>query len=213
MYSDFEIKEFTQQLQNFCSKAQSKKVLKNNTITTYIKNRNQFCILKKGRADIIRYDVNGNKTIIETLKEQDIFGELFFPIKNSNEIFVVAKTDCEVIYFLYEDIAKKCNKSCKFHEELNSILLSLLTNKIITQNIRIKLLAKRSIRGKLQSYFDSLSKSLSSNTFLIPMSYTDLADYLSVDRSAMMRELKSLHEDGFIIKNGNKITLNKEKKG
>ena len=44
-------------------------------------------------------------------------------------------------------------------------------------------------------------------TFYIPLSYTDLADYLSVDRSAMMRELKSLKEEGFISRDGNKVTL------
>ena len=44
-------------------------------------------------------------------------------------------------------------------------------------------------------------------TFSLPFSLTDLADYLSVDRSAMMRELKLLKEDGFIKKNGKRITL------
>ena len=43
--------------------------------------------------------------------------------------------------------------------------------------------------------------------FKLPFSLTDLADYLSVDRSAMMREIKLLKEDGFIEKIGNKITL------
>ena len=44
-------------------------------------------------------------------------------------------------------------------------------------------------------------------TFKIPFSLTDLADYLSVDRSAMMRELKLLREENFIKKNGKEITL------
>ena len=35
----------------------------------------------------------------------------------------------------------------------------------------------------------------------------NLADYLSVDRSAMMRELKNLVDEGFISKNGNRIKL------
>jgi CRP-like cAMP-binding protein len=44
-------------------------------------------------------------------------------------------------------------------------------------------------------------------TFMLPFTYTDLADYLSIDRSAMMRELKNLKDDGFIKTNGKKITL------
>lgn len=207
MYSDFNIQEFTQQLQNSCAKAQTKKFIKNETITTYIKNRNQICILKEGLADLIRYDINGNKTIVETLKANDVFGEIFFPVKTNNELFVVAREKCEVVYFIYDDILQKCTRGCKFHEILNSSLLKLILNRTISQNIRIELLTKRTIREKLQSYFSSLTKGGLSRSFNIPFSYTDLADYLSVDRSAMMRELKSLQEEGFISRDGSKITL------
>ena len=37
--------------------------------------------------------------------------------------------------------------------------------------------------------------------------YSIVADYLSVDRSAMMREVKNLKEDGIIDTKGRKITL------
>ncbi len=211
MCCDFNIKEFTKQLQNSCTKIQIKKVEKNNTITTYIKNRNQIYILASGKADLIKYDVNGNKTIIETLNENDIFGEVFFPITSNNELFVVAKENCEVISFTFDDIIKKCNRTCKFHETLKTSLLNLIINKIVTQNIRIELLTKRSIREKLKSYFSSLSNNFSITTFSIPISYTDLADYLSIDRSAMMRELKALQDDNIILRKGNKITLKSKK--
>ena len=46
-----------------------------------------------------------------------------------------------------------------------------------------------------------------SKSFTLPFSLTDLADYLSIDRSAMMRELAHLKEEGFIQKKGKKITL------
>ena len=38
-------------------------------------------------------------------------------------------------------------------------------------------------------------------------SLTDLADYLSIDRSAMMRELRIMKDEGIIEKSGNRITL------
>mgnify|MGYP002520430849 CR=1 FL=1 len=78
----------------------------------------------------------------------------------------------------------------------------------MAQNIRIELLTKRSIREKLQTYFTTLTKAGMNRTFYIPLSYTDLADYLSVDRSAMMRELKQLKEEGFVITNKKRITIN-----
>lgn len=208
MYSNFNIYEFTQQLQNNCSKIQIKETKKNEIIINYIKNRNKICILKKGIADLVRYDKNGNKTIIETFKQNDVFGEIFFPIKTNNELFVLAKEKCEIVYFIYDHILTKCTKNCKSHEILNTNLLELFLDKIIKQNIRIELLTKRSIREKLKAYFSFLTLGGSKKSFTIPFSYTDLADYLSIDRSAMTRELKLLQQEGAITRDGNKITLN-----
>ena len=74
-------------------------------------------------------------------------------------------------------------------------------------NTRIELLTKKNIRDKLLSYFDIISRNRLSKKFTLPFTLTDLADYLSVDRSAMMRELSHLKEEGFIDKKGKKITL------
>ncbi len=48
---------------------------------------------------------------------------------------------------------------------------------------------------------------LTPKNITLPISMTSLADYLSVDRSAMMRELKCLVDEGFISRDGNKIKL------
>ena len=43
--------------------------------------------------------------------------------------------------------------------------------------------------------------------FELPFSFTDLANYLCVDRSAMTRELSHLKKEGFIKINNRQITL------
>lgn len=53
-----------------------------------------------------------------------------------------------------------------------------------------------------------LTKDKVNRSFSIPFSYTELADYLSVDRCAMMREIKNLRDEGYIKTIGRKITLN-----
>ena len=79
--------------------------------------------------------------------------------------------------------------------------------KIIKRNERIELLTARSIRNKLLAYFELEAKKNNSKTFNLNYSYTDLADYLAIDRSAMMRELKNLKEDRLIKDVNKKITL------
>ena len=107
----------------------------------------------------------------------------------------------------YNNIHQKCRNNCKFHQTLSENFSNLILNKVMDLNTRVEILTKRSIREKLRGYFNILSTRNLSKTFTLPFSLTDLADYLSVDRSAMMREIKALKDEGFIKKNGNKITL------
>ena len=160
-----------------------------------------------GTADLIRYDLNGNKDIVDKFNENDIFGEAFYPVHTNNELTVIATTDCDVLFLQHDDLYKKCKTNCKFHNTLSSNILELTLKNSVHQNMRIEVLSKRTIREKLLTYFSILSSKDFSKSFTLPFSLTNLADYLSVDRSAMMRELKNLASEGFISKNGNKIKL------
>ncbi len=203
----FNIEDFIYRFQHNCNKVQQKTFYKNEVITSYIQKRNQFCILVNGNADLVRYDLNGNRTIVEHFSKNDIFGEVFYLVTTNNELLVEAREKCDVLIYLYDDIHTKCKSNCKFHQTLSEYLPELILNKMMDLNMRIELLTKRSIRDKLVGYFSLLSNRALNKSFFLPFSLTDLADYLSIDRSAMMREIKLLKEDGFIKKEGNKITL------
>ena len=207
MNKNFEIENFLKDFSATCKKKKKKSFKKSQTITTYIQKRNQVCIILEGEADLVRYDLNGNKSIIEHFTKNDILGEAFYIVTTNNELSVEAKKNCEVLFFNYDNIHQKCRNNCKFHQTLSENFSNLILNKVMDLNTRIEILTKRSIREKLRGYFNILSTRNLSKTFTLPFSLTDLADYLSVDRSAMMRELKLLSDEGFIKKNGNKITL------
>lgn len=207
MKLDFDINEFMHEFSTCCSKVQLRSFSKGEVITNYIQKRNQFCMLMEGSADLVRYDLNGNKTIIEHISQGNAFGEIFYTVSTNNEFFVEAKKSSKVIFFKYDDIKNKCKSNCKFHAILADRMPEIILNKVIDLNTRIELLTKRSIRDKLIGYFNTLSTQNFSKTITLDLSLTNLADYLSIDRSAMMRELKSLREEGFIKKTGDKITL------
>lgn len=203
----FDVETFLDDFSKNCKSVQKKSFKKNQTITTYIQKRNQVCIILNGEADLVRYDQNGNKSIIEHFTKNDILGEAFYIVTVNNELSVEAKKNCTVLFFDYDIVHQKCRNNCKFHQILSENFSTLVLNKVMDLNTRVEILTKRSIREKLRGYFNILSTRNLSSTFNIPFSLTDLADYLSVDRSAMMRELKALIDDGIIKKNGNKITL------
>lgn len=189
-----------------CFDAKTMTFNKNRTIASYINHTNLIGIVLKGSAELIRYDYDGNRTIVEELTENAIFGEIFYG-SDANELSVVAKTQVEVLFIEYEAIIKRCKKACIFHSILVSNVLEILSKKIVHMNERIEVITKRSIREKLLTYFELNAKKKMNKTFDLPFSFSDLADYLSIDRSAMMREIKNLKEDGIITTKGRKITL------
>ena len=68
------------------------------------------------------------------------------------------------------------------------------------------MLSRRSIRDKLLCYF-SLQQAKNGGSFTLPFSLSALADYISTDRSAMMRELKKLRDGGVVRVEGRKVEI------
>lgn len=177
----------------------------NQTIAYSLGNRNLVGIIEEGKANLVRFDYNGERTIVEELSKNDIFSDMFYSSTNS-ELNVIATAKCKVTFIEYDELLKKAQTSSNAMILLKN-LINLITRKLVKRNERIELLTTRTIRNKLLSYFELQAKKNNSKTFNLNYSYTDLADYLAIDRSAMMREIKNLKEDRLIKDVNRKITI------
>lgn len=190
-----------------CNTIQKKSFIKGETITSYIENRKQICFLKKGRAELIRTDFHGDVTTLEYYNEGDLFGEIFYLMTSNMQLNVYAKEECTVLFIPYDFLLTRCNKNCKIHEKIEEEILEQIFKRVIVLTNHIEMLTKKSIRDKLLAYFANLSFQKSSKTFTLPLSLTSLSTYLNINRSAMMREMKYLEEEGFIKREKRRITL------
>lgn len=59
-------------------------------------------------------------------------------------------------------------------------------------------MSERTTRAKLISYLSEEAKRRGSSAFTVPFNRQQLADYLSVDRSAMSNELCKMRDEGLI---------------
>ena len=159
-------------------------------------------IMLNGVANIIKYDYLGNRDILDVLEYGDVFSKPFFG--TSNDISIIAKTDSEVLFIDYSLLASNNREYEKINVNINDIL-ALKINKLYE---KLEILSKRTIKEKLLCYFSIMVKKRGQKSFNIPMTYMELADYLSVDRSAMMREIKKLKDQKIISVNDKKITFN-----
>lgn len=186
--------------------ANTMKFKKNTTILSNQKNENIIGIIIEGNIEIIKTDYNGNKNIIEDLYDGAIFGTTMSSIKN-NEYSLITKEDT-TISIIYFDAIINNSLNYKYFNQFLKNLLCIMLDKISINNNRIEILTNKTIRNKLLVYFKQISKKNKSKIIYLPYNYTDLADYLAIDRSAMYRELKNLKEEGLIQIKDKRITLN-----
>lgn len=179
---------------------------KDQTILSTLKNENIIGIILYGYLQIIKTDYNGNVTIIEKLEDNSIFGSMFSNISNQ-EYQIITKEETKLIIIDYDQILLQANNSPYYYQFIQN-LLKLISTKINEKNERIEILTEKTIRNKLLKYFQIITKRNGSRTIYLPFTYTELAEYLSVDRSALMREIKNLKNDGIITTKGHKIYMN-----
>ena len=179
---------------------------KNINILSNDNKSNYIGIIEEGKLELTYNDYNGNKTIISSLEKNDIFGSLLLNI-TSDEFSCITKEKSKISYIEYEKIIEKDFIKQDYYYTFIKNLLTLLKEQINDKNEKIELLSQKTTRDKLLLYFKLQAVKKKSRTFNMPISFTDLADYLSVDRSAMKREIKFLKEEGFITINKKKVTL------
>lgn len=152
-------------------------------------------------------DAEGNQYLMDELKKDDVFGEPLLLPEMSQHYYVCAKAKTRVIFMDYEHVIKRCENACKFHSQMVSNLLQMIAMRASQQANRIYVLSRSSIRKKIMAYLNEVGGGKKKQVFTLPVSYTTLAEYLCVDRSAMMREFKNLSEEGVLFREGKNIRI------
>ena len=120
---------------------------------------------------------------------------------------VEADSDCQVLFIRFGCIYGRCPKACAHHSQLTRNLFELSARKAQSLSVRINMISKKSLRRKLQAYFDYLSDKTGSRSFQLDQSFSQLASYLCADRTSMMRELRNMCDEGLITRQGKNISL------
>lgn len=179
---------------------------KESSILSTIKEENIIGIILEGSILITKTDYNGNRTVVEELEANSVFGSNISYLTD-NEYEIVTKEETRLIIVDYSRIFDDDQTNSYMYNQFIRNLLEITTNIINERNERIEILTKKTIRNKLLAYFNIVSKNHGSRTIYLPFSFTDLADYLAIDRSAMSRELSYLKEEGIIEVKARRITL------
>ena len=171
-------------------------------------NLQQIALLVEGSLMVQKEDYWGNRSIIQSVEAGEMFGEAYAAPESGPLLSdVVAVADSTVILFDVFRVLTVCSAACRFQSMVvrNLVFAVAEKNRQLVQKLRH--MAKRSTREKLMSYLSEEAKRQGSSVVTIPFNRQQLADFLSVDRSAMSNELGKMRDDGLIEFEKNRFTL------
>ncbi len=197
LFQGIDEKEITSMLG--CLSAVRRNYHKGETVFQRGERIDSVALLLEGSIHIQKEDYWGNLSILNEITEGEIFGEVYACL-GSEEILnnAVAVKDSEVLFLDVKRILTMCPSACPFHGRLIRNLLSVmaLKNKMLTQ--KLEHMSKRTTREKILSYLSEQSQRTGSPVFDIPFNRQQMADFLSVDRSAMSAELGRMRDEGIL---------------
>lgn len=158
-----------------------------------------FAVIMQGTVEMVRYDCWGNRFLILTQGSGTCLGlagtlfERWIP-----DTHVIARSECDLLFL----DAKKLRTS----ECLSIPACAMLKNNISKQLARketellgkLSLIHCRSTREKVSFFLSQEAALHRSKSFDIELSRQDMADFLSVDRSALSKELSRMKQEGLI---------------
>ena len=164
-------------------------------------------LLVEGSLHIQKDDYWGNRSILGEISAGEMFGEAYAYDSGAMLNDVVAVEDCTVIFLDVKRILTCCSNACRFHAIVVQNLFFAISEKNRKLVQKLGHMSKRTTREKLISYLSEQAKKQNSASFTIPFNRQQLADFLSVDRSAMSNELCKMRDEGLIEFEKNQFKL------
>ncbi len=165
-------------------------------------------IVVSGKVHVVRDDFWGRRLILAHIPPGELFGEAFACSGDKTHVSAVAAEESEILLIDCAKVVSACSNFCAFHMKAMKNLIRILAGKNVRLTRKMEHITRRTTRERLLSYFSEMAAKTGKNVFEIPFNRQELADYLSVDRSAMSNELCKMRDEGMLNfhKNRFKIT-------
>lgn len=154
-----------------------------------------FGLVLEGQVHILHEDYWGNRNILSAVSSGEIFGESFAALGTPMNVSAMVANSTKLMLFNLRRVISTCTAACPHHRRIIENLMAMLAAKNQLLNEKLLHMSKRSTREKLLSYLSAEAAHQNKNPFEIPFNRQQLADYLSVDRSALSAEISKLKKE------------------
>lgn len=165
-------------------------------------------IVMEGSVNIIKDDVWGNRKIIANIGRGQIFAETYACLKGEPMMVdVQASERSRVLFMDVNRILTTCGSACDFHTRLIRGLMLVLARKNLFLSEKMDIITPKSLRERVLVYLSREAVRQGGSRVTVPFNRQEMADYLSVDRSALSGELSRMKRDGLIDYEKNRFTI------
>lgn len=165
-------------------------------------------VVLSGGVQVLMEDFWGNRSILTRIGPGEIFGEVFCCAQTDRlPVSVEAAQPSEVLLIDYRRVLDSDGAGGPFHPLLIRNMMRILAQKNLMLTGKMEHLTKRTIREKVLSYLSDQAVRQGSSLVEISFDRQGLADYLSVDRSALSRELSLMRSQGLLRYRRNQFRL------
>lgn len=166
-------------------------------------------VVLAGCVQIISHDALGNRSINFKLGPGELFGHVAATkVATVSPVSVMSEESSHILFLNFQNLVTPCCNACHFHSKVIENMMNVLAERNLMMNRKLSILSKRSIREKLLAYLAWQSHDRQSKEFTIPFNRDELADYLSVNRSALSRELSKMISEGYFSNERSYFKLN-----
>ena len=167
-------------------------------------------IVLSGRARESWYNEDGELLTSVDYSDGDIIGlEYIGGIRKTASGETVALQETVVMSVDSFRFLNPCNNFCPRHTKVINNAFSYLAKQNMKLLNRVKELTMPTTKEKVMCYLQNIRTSLKSNSFNIPHTRQEMADYLGVERSALSKELSDLQKSGYITYHKNHFEIKK----
>jgi len=161
-------------------------------------------IVLQGCVEVQKHHPSGKIISLTRLTCGDVFAEaIVFSDKREFPNTLASIENSEILYITRPNVIKLCTSNNKIF----SNVLTLLSNKILMLNSKIKELSLDNLRAKICSYLYQEYKKQDCLKLILPMDRNELAQSLGIQRPSLSRELSTMKNDGIIDFNKNIIII------
>lgn len=165
-------------------------------------------LVLSGSVCIENNDAWGNKSVLDRLGPGQVFAETYACVPGEPMMVdVIAMEEAEILFLNVPELFRlsAAGKGEYSHLIHNMTIISARKNLLLSR--RILHTSSKKIRDRLLSYL-SYQAGLQKNRYIdIPLNRQQLADYLSLDRSALSKELSKMKKEGLLDYHKNSFVL------